>query len=222
MTKVSLNELDKKLAALRALEESSVSSASSASSEDSESVSEDGESGFSGYSCDSSSSDESDDTEDGSDRDDTRKPLATSESTQYDKKANQMVRKKARAGMSCICFKNLVGKCSLSDCIYHHVTLSELTEDEKGELVRELHKRPFDSDLGNLVKNMNIPICKTYSKTGECKFQLKCKFWHIDSENVAKWAGSHFWCANCRKAFTSDSQYREHCNGKFHKQNTSR
>lgn len=220
MVKESLNDIDKQIAALSkgVVSDDSCSDSGSDVSDD---VSEDGDSNssFSGYSCDSSSSEDSDNSEDESDSASSTAEDESKPKVNYDKKSNDMVRKKARLGMSSICFKFLLGKCTLPDCIYHHTLLTDLSEEEKGELTRELHKRPFDKDLGVLVKALNIPVCKTYQKTGECKFQMKCRFWHIDSENTAKWAGFDFWCACCWKAFTSDVQYREHCNGKFHKQN---
>lgn len=222
MVKLSLNDIDKQIAALSkgAVSESSDSESDSETSQSVSDVSESASS-FSGYSCDSSSSEESDESEEESDSDISKVGDGDKPKVNFDKKANDMVRKKARLGMSSICFAYLLGKCAVPECIYHHISLTDLDEEKKGELTRELHKRPFDKDLGSLVKTLNIPVCKTYTKTGECKFMTKCKFWHIDSENTAKWAGSEFWCSCCRKAFTSDTQFREHCNGKFHKQNAA-
>ena len=209
-----LSEIDKQIAALEA-------NLSEEGSSDSASSSDDGDSScsasisdvFSGYSCDSSSSDESSETESPERTDPTPQELVEAG---FVKKANQIARKKARFGMSTICFKHLAGACSLEDCVFKHARLESLSEEERGELTRELRRRPFDQVLGNLIKQLNIPSCKTFSKTGECKF-AKCRFWHIETENDAKWAGSHFWCQPCRKAFTSESQLREHCSGKLHK-----
>ncbi len=217
---MSLNDIDKQIAAL-SKRELSADTDHDSGSDASDSLSDDSDkaSSFSGYSCDSSSSEELDDSEDDIGSQVTDREVSSATKPNFDKKSNDMVRKKARLGMSSICFKFLVGKCALSDCIYNHVSLSGLSEEERGELTRELHKRPYDKELGTLIKTLNIPVCKTFTKTGECKFQAKCRFWHIDSENTAKWAGFDFWCPTCRKAFTSDVQFREHCTGKFHKQN---
>ena len=211
MTKVSLNDIDAQLAALQ----SDASSESDEVSTDNDDYSD--SSSFSGYSCDSSSSEEDSDERDESELEESDLAEGKRRSADFSKKANQIARKKSRLGMSSICFKFLTGACKLEDCIFRHVELSKLTEEEKGELTRDLHKRPFDQELGNKIKNLNIPTCKEFSKTGSCKFSQKCRFWHIETENDAKWAGCTHWCQPCRKAFTSDSQFREHCNGKFHK-----
>lgn len=204
--KGSLNDIEAHIALLQA--DFTESEASLDSSE------EDGAS--SGYSCDSSSSEDSEsevDTEDENELTDEQKRRLALE-----KKANQVARKKARQSLSDICFKFVLGKCQLDDCIFRHCTLESLNEEARGELVRELHRKPFDAEIGAKVKQLNVPVCKKFSKEGECKFQ-KCRFWHISTENDAKWAGYAFWCQPCRKAFTSDSQLREHFNGKFHKAN---
>jgi hypothetical protein len=236
----SLNELEAEIAALQrnsASSEQSTSEYSSSveqnsseySSSEHSSGSSDSETGsesspedyreegsdFSGYSCDSTDTESSEGSE-------AESELAAKRRAEIDQKANSMVRKKQKRGLSTICFKFLLGKCHLSDCIYHHATLDSLTEEERGSLVHELHKRPFDPSLGNLVKQLNIPVCKSFSKTGECKFSQKCKFWHIDTENDAKWAGYSIWCPQCRKAFTSEVQMREHEKGKFHQSNIKR
>lgn len=205
MNKDSLNDLDAQIAALEADEV--ISSCSSSSGDE--------EGSFSGYSCDSSSSEESDSTSDAEEEisEEQKRKL------HFDQKAAHLARKKTRQRLSDICFKFVLGRCELADCIFRHSTLESLNEEEKGELVRELHRKPYDAEMGAKVKQLNVPVCKTYSKQGECKFQ-KCRFWHIQTENDAKWAGSPFWCSNCRKAFTSDSQLREHTNGKLHKSKT--
>ena len=222
MVKASLNDIDAQIAALEreskglvdSCQSDSTSSSGGSSSEEEHFVADDDS--FSGYSCDSSSSEESDSSEesepDEQNEEEKRK-------LDFDKKAKEVARKKSRSGMSSICFKYLQGTCKLEDCIFRHIELSKLNEEEIGEVTRELHKRPYDATLGALIKNLNIPVCKVYSKTGECKFLLKCKFWHIDSENTAKWAGLLFWCESCWKAFTSEVQLKEHCNGKLHKYN---
>ena len=224
MPKKSLNDIDAQIAALeRAVSSSDDDSCSvvssgevsdtDGSSNPAESDSDDSRSS-SGYSGDSSSSEESEYSENESDE---AKTDAVTTKVDYDKKANQVARKKARLGMSSICFKYVLGACKLSDCIYDHVNLDSLKDEERGQLTRELHKRPYDPALGSKVKQLNIPICKEYTKTGQCKWTTRCRFWHIQTENDAKWSGSDFWCQPCRKAFTSDVQLREHCNGKFHK-----
>ena len=211
----SLNDLESQI---RALEGVSVSSSdlSGADSSVSESQSSETES-FSGYSADSSDTSESEASE-GSEEEYINQRVDQGK-VNYEKKARETSRKKARFGMSDICFKFNIGQCRLEDCIFRHVKLESLNEEEKGDLVRDLRRKPFDPELGLIVKQLNIPICKTFSKTGECKF-LKCRFWHIDSENDAKWAGCPFWCGPCRKAFTGETQLREHSNGKLHKQNS--
>ena len=211
MPKVSLNDLDAQLAAL----ESDCSESSDDVTTDSDDNSD--SSSFSGYSCDSSSSEEESEYSDDDESDSEEADDAKKRSIDFAKKANQVARKKSRLGMSSLCFKFLTGACKLEDCIFRHADLSKLTEEEKGELTRDLHKRPFDQELGAKIKNLNIPTCKEFSKTGTCKFNHKCRFWHIETENDAKWAGCTHWCQPCRKAFTSESQFREHCNGKFHK-----
>lgn len=209
----SLNDIE---AQIRALEASSPSSDESGSSQSDSGSVDSGASdsdSFSGYSCDSS------DTESSESSSETEQEEPSAEEKRkidFAKKANQISRKKARLGMSDICFKYLAGRCQLDDCIFRHSTLDSLSEEEKGDLVRELRRKPFDPAVGGLVKQLNIPVCKTFSKQGTCKFQ-KCRFWHIESENDAKWAGSPFWCQLCRKAFTSENQLREHNNGKFHR-----
>ena len=212
---ISLNDLENQI---KALEGTSGGSSDSSGTESSVSETEISDTdSFSGYSCDSSDSSESESSEE-SDKDDTSQ-ADSQEKVNFDKKARETSRKKARLGMSDICFKYNLGKCRLEDCIFRHVKLESLNDEEKGDLVRDLRRKPFDPELGLIVKQLNIPICKAFSKTGECKFQ-KCRFWHIDSENDAKWAGCPFWCAPCRKAFTSETQLREHSNGKLHKQNS--
>ena len=215
MVKLSLNDIDAQIAALQS--EGSCDTDNSSVEDDDFSDS----SSFSGYSCDSSSSEEDSDYSEDEHDDSTEVDASSKRREDFSKKANQLARKKSRLGMSSICFKFLTGSCKLEDCIFRHVDLVKLTEEEKGELTRDLHKRPYDSDLGMKIKNLNIPTCKEFSKTGSCKFNIKCRFWHIESENDAKWAGCTHWCEACRKAFTSDSQYREHCNGKFHKSKIS-
>jgi hypothetical protein len=214
----SLNDLEAQIRALEGSsnesDDSSVSDSEPASSEFSDSEID----SFSGYSGDSSDTESSESSEESEEEEPTPEEKRKID---FAKKANQISRKKARLGMSDICFKFLAGKCTLEDCIFRHSTLDSLTEEEKGDLVRELRRKPFELVVGGLVKQLNIPVCKTFSKQGVCKFQ-KCRFWHIESENDAKWAGSPFWCELCRKAFTSDNQLREHNNGKFHKSNLSR
>jgi hypothetical protein len=216
--KGSLNDLDAQIAALE--NESLGSAASEVSDNEGSHVSSSSDSDeFSGYSCDSSSSDESEFSDASASEDEMNEEQKRR--ADFKKKANQIARKKSRLGMSDICFKNLTGRCRVDDCIFRHCSLDSLNEEEKGDLVRELRRKPFDEKLGVLIKQLNIPVCKTFSKQGECKFQ-KCRFWHIETENDAKWAGSPFWCALCRKAFTSDAQLREHSNGKLHKSNAAR
>ena len=216
----SLNDIEAQIRALEAEAYDSDGSKSDALSISGESGPTSDEDSFSGYSCDSSSSEESDYSDESESEADAEPSEEQKRKLEIDRKANQISRKKTRLGMSDICFKYLVGKCKLSDCIFRHSTLDSLNEEEKGELVRELRRKPFDPELGALVKQLNIPVCKTFSKQGECKFQ-KCRFWHIESENDAQWAGCPYWCALCRKAFTSDSQLREHSNGKLHKSKVS-
>lgn len=216
--KRSINDIDAQIAALEGGSLDSVAEDRSEVSSVTEDVCSDSDS-FSGYSCDSSST-EGSDFSDGSESEGE----VTEEQKQkiaLDKKANQVARKKQRLGLSDICFKFLVGRCQLDDCIFRHCMLDSLNEEERGNLVRELRRKTYDEKLGYLVKQLNIPVCKTFSKQGECKFQ-KCSFWHIETENDAKWAGSPFWCGLCRKAFTSEVQLREHTNGKLHKANTAR
>lgn len=214
MGKLSLNEIEAQIAELGSpsSDESDISSQEDVDYSDSGS--------FSGYSCDSSSSEEDSDYSDDEDLVVDQSVESGKRTIGFEKKANQVARKKSRLGMSSICFKYITGTCTLNDCIFRHVDLERLKEEEKGELTRDLHKRPFDAELGSKIKNLNIPTCKEFSKTGACKFSLKCRFWHIETENDARWAGCTHWCECCRKAFTSDSQYREHCNGKFHKSKT--
>jgi len=215
MVKLSLNDIDAQLAALKSDSSDDSGDPSSETDELSDSSS------FSGYSCDSSSSEEESEYSDDDESETLQTDGVGKRQMDFSKKANQIARKKSRLGMSSICFKFLTGTCKLDDCIFRHIELEKLTEEEKGELTRDLHKRPFDQELGNKIKNLNIPTCKEFSKTGSCKFNQKCRFWHIETENDAKWAGCTNWCQPCRKAFTSESQYREHCNGKFHKSKTS-
>jgi hypothetical protein len=214
MTKLSLNDIEAQIAAL--------GSSSSGDSDGSslEDVDSSDSASFSGYSCDSSSSEEESDHSDNELQVKLDPNSNGKRAVDFERKANQVARKKSRLGMSSICFKFITGNCGLDDCIFRHVDLNGLSEEEKGELTRDLHKRPFDAELGSKIKNLNIPTCKEFSKTGDCKFNLKCRFWHIATENDAKWAGCMYWCQCCRKAFTSDSQYREHCSGKFHKSKT--
>ena len=216
--KRSINDIDAQIAALERRSLDSDAEDRSEVSSVTEDVCRDSDS-FSGYSGDSSSTEESD-FSDGSESEEE----VTEEQKQkiaFDKKANEVARKKQRLGMSDICFNFLVGRCQLDDCIFRHCTLDSLNEEERGDLVRELRRKPYDEKLGNLVKQLNIPVCKTFSRQGECKFQ-KCRFWHMETENDAKWAGSPFWCGLCRKAFTSEVQLREHTNGKLHKANAAR
>lgn len=213
---VVLNELDAKIAALEkslkgCASESDSSSSSGVSEEVEDAVSD--SDGFSGYSCDSSSSEESDDEPE------PVKPVSA-DGVDYAKKATQIARKKARLGMSSICFSHVLGQCELSDCVFEHKTLEKLSEEERGELMRELRRKPFEESLGAKVKAMNIPVCKAFGKN-LCKF-MKCRFWHIETENDARWAGSPFWCQPCRKAFTSQIQLQEHSAGKLHKANSNR
>ena len=209
--KGSLNDIEAQIAAL---ERGSAADSDESDASDIESIASDPSEAESGYSCDSSSTEESD----YSDESDEKEPVTEEEKrkAEFDKKANVIARKKARQGMSDLCFKFLVGKCRVDNCILRHSTLESLDEEEKGELVRELHRKPFEAELGKLIKDLNIPTCKTFSKQGECKF-AKCKFWHIETENAAQWAGYPFWCESCWKAFTSETQLREHNNGKLHK-----
>jgi hypothetical protein len=212
--KGSLNDIEAKI---RELEHEAECDSSVGSVESD--ISDSNDDSFSGYSCDSSDSEYSDE----SNESEMIEQPNEEEKRRIDfaKKANQVARKKSRQGMSDICFRFLTGKCLLDDCIYRHCTLDTLNEEEKGDLVRELRRKPYDQVIGCLVKQLNIPVCKSFSKQGQCKFN-KCRFWHIESENDAKWAGSPFWCGLCRKAFTSEVQLREHTNGKFHKANSSR
>jgi hypothetical protein len=215
--KDSLNDIEARIRALEVDESDSVSSSGTIESGASILSGSDSDS-FSGYSCDSSDTEYSDDSDESDPEEQNEEDKRR---VDFAKKANQVARKKSRLGMSDICFRFLAGKCQLSDCIFRHSTLDSLTEEERGDLVRELRRKPFDPTIGVLVAKLNIPVCKTFSKQGECKFQ-KCRFWHIESENDAKWAGSPYWCGLCRKAFTSEIQLREHTNGKFHKSNLSR
>jgi len=208
MIEDSLNDIDARIAALETAESDSQSSV----------ISSDDEGSFSGYSCDSSSSEDSESSNEGEREEQVELTADEKRKLEFDKKAKDLSRKKHRQRLSDICFKYIVERCSLSDCIFRHCTLESLGEEERGELVRELHRKPFDAEIGVKVKQLNVPVCKTFSKQGECKFQ-KCRFWHIQTENDAKWAGCPFWCQTCRKAFTSDSQLREHVNGKVHKSN---
>jgi hypothetical protein len=225
MVKKSLNDLDAQIAALEgevnssdddSISDRSVSETDKSNTDENGSVSS--SESFSGYSCDSSSSDYSDSTESEDER--SKHEPKSGAKVDYDRKANQTARKKARLGMSSICFKYILGTCKLRDCIFDHIELATLSEEEKGQLTRELHKRPYDPALGAKLKILNIPICKEYTKTGQCKWTTRCRFWHIQTENDAKWSGCDYWCQPCRKAFTSETQLGEHCNGKFHKQRT--
>ncbi len=215
----SLNDIEAQIKALENVCSVSENASQSASEVEDTSGYESSHSSFSGYSCDSTDSESSDSegesvVEEDLSAEDKRK-------TDFGKKADQLSRKKARLGLSDLCFRFLAGKCALEDCIFRHATLDSLNEEDRGNLVRELKRKPFDSKIGSLVKQLNIPVCKTFSKQGACKFQ-KCRFWHIESENDAKWAGCPFWCELCWKAFTSETQLREHNNGKLHKSNLGR
>ena len=217
LIKMSINDIE---ARIRELEnaESHSRRPSSLSSDGTEGLSDAETGSFSGYSCDSSDTDYS---EDSVEPEDARESPDLRRKDEFANKASYVARKKIRLGTSDVCFRFVVGNCQLNDCIFRHCKLESLNEEERGDLVRELRRKPFDPTIGVLVKQLNIPMCKTFSKEGQCRF-VKCRFWHIESENDALWAGLPYWCAPCRKAFTSDSQLREHSNGKFHRSNISR
>ena len=148
----SLNDLD---AQIRALESSSCDTDASESPSGSDLEVSDAAS-ESGYSCDSSSSEESEYSDESEAEAEAEVSEEQKRKLAFDKKAELLSRKKARLGMSDICFKFLVGKCTLADCIFRHSTLQSLSEEETGELVRELRRKPFEAELGGLVKQLNM------------------------------------------------------------------
>lgn len=134
-----------------------------------------------------------------------------------DAQANAVLKKKRRQGLSTICFQHLKGFCQYSKtCVFRHVSATKLESDDRIEIMRELRLRTFDADLAKVITDLNIPHCKSFSKTSACKFAHKCQYWHIDNAAVAKWAGFPFWCHSCTKAFTSEAQLLEHNKGKLH------
>ena len=153
----------------------------------------------------------------------TRKPVReTPKRALEDETAAAVLKKKRRKGHSTICWNYLKGTCRFSDdCMFRHVSPAKLDPADKLEMLRELKVKTFDAELGKVIMNLNIPTCKAYSKAHACKYETKCHFWHIDSATVARWAGFEFWCQPCRKAFNSDSQFREHNKGKVHLQNAA-
>lgn len=184
---VSLNELDEKLASL---ERSDAESESYSSSES-----------------------------DISDRSITSKKRTIGEKSNRvtDALSSAMLKKKRRQGLSTICFQHLKGSCEYSkSCMFRHVSAGKLESEDIIEIMRELRLRQFDSDLAKVITDLNIPHCKSFSKTNACKFAHKCQYWHIDNAAIARWAGFPFWCQTCTKAFTSESQLVEHSKGKLH------
>jgi len=135
-----------------------------------------------------------------------------------DAQVSAVMKKKRRQGLSTICFQHLKGFCKYSKtCVFRHISAAKLDSEDRIEIMRELRLRQFDPDLAKVVTDMNIPHCKSFSKTHACKFDRKCQFWHIDSAGIARWAGFPFWCQTCTKGFTSQNQLTEHCQGKLHK-----
>ena len=184
---VSLNDLDAKLATLE---------------------NSDSETGSDGSFSDSESSSESLPT---------RRRVGTKRKARNDEQVSAVLKKKRRQGLSTICFQHLTGFCKFSkSCVFRHISAAKLESEDRIEIMRELRLRRFDTELAKVVTDMNIPHCKSFSKTRECKFSKNCQYWHIDSAAIAKWAGFPFWCESCAKGFTSEAQLFEHKKGKLH------
>ena len=132
--------------------------------------------------------------------------------------ASALLKKKRSKGHSTICFQYLKGSCRFGkECLFRHLSPSKLESEDKIEIMRELRVKQFDADLSKVIRELNIPTCKTFAKTGVCKFNAKCQYWHIDEERIARWAGFDYWCGRCYKAFTSKTQLDEHEKGKLHR-----
>ena len=137
-----------------------------------------------------------------------------------DNMSSTLLKKKRRKGHSTICWQFFKGSCKFDDCAFRHVSPAKLDPVDKLEMMRELRVKTFDADLARAIRDLNIPSCKTFAKTGECKFAVKCQYWHLTDGKIARWAGFDFWCQPCRKAFTSQSQLDEHQKGRVHKENS--
>ena len=108
-----------------------------------------------------------------------------------DAEMNALYKKKRRQGLSTICFQHLKGFCKYSKtCVFRHISAIKLETEDRLEVMRELRLRKFDPELAKVITDMNIPHCKSFSKTQECKFARKCQYWHIDCADIARWAGS--------------------------------
>ncbi|KAF4684771.1 hypothetical protein FOZ60_007328 [Perkinsus olseni] len=155
----------------------------------------------------------------------TKKRKLNDEEKAQEKLSNKVLRKKMRQGLSNLCFSYLTGKCKFEEmgkpCLFSHVKPEEMTDADKAELIRELrHRKRFDPALARVAQNLNIPMCRMYKKTGQCKQGEKCKFWHLRNELDGRWKGMEFWCETCYLGFTSEEQLKEHKNGKTHKSNS--
>ncbi|EER09038.1 hypothetical protein Pmar_PMAR021687 [Perkinsus marinus ATCC 50983] len=155
-----------------------------------------------------------------------KKRKLNDEEKAQEKLSNKVLRKKMRQGLSNLCFSFLTGKCKFEEggksCLFSHVKPEEMTAGDKAELIRELrHRKKFDPALAKVAQNLNIPMCRMYKKTGQCKQGEKCKFWHLRNELDARWKGMEYWCQTCFLGFTSEDQLKEHRNGKTHKANAS-
>eukprot|EP00397_Hematodinium_sp_SG-2012_P061922 GEMP01082763.1.p1 GENE.GEMP01082763.1~~GEMP01082763.1.p1 ORF type:complete len:241 (+),score=42.83 GEMP01082763.1:85-723(+) len=117
-----------------------------------------------------------------------------------------------------LCFKYLANACAFEDCQFRHVKLERLDEQDEALLLADLRKKPYDEALAGRIRNLNIPKCKDFGR-GKCKHDTKCRFWHLDDENISKWAGFPFWCHACWKPLTSKDQQDEHNKSARHKQN---
>ncbi|KAF4651901.1 DNA-(apurinic or apyrimidinic site) lyase, partial [Perkinsus chesapeaki] len=137
------------------------------------------------------------------------------ETKAQEKLSNKVLRKKMRQGLSNLCFSYLTGSCKFDEmgkpCLFSHVKPEEMTDADRTELIRDLrHRKKFDPALAKVAQNLNIPMCRMYKKTGQCKQGEKCKFWHLRNELDARWKGMDYWCGVCYLGFTSKEQLEDH------------
>jgi hypothetical protein len=136
-----------------------------------------------------------------------KRGLETSQAENILKKKKTIKRKE---GLSTLCYKFLSGRCRFKDCAFRHVTLDEITLEDHAEILKDVRwKKEYDPKLAEVVQKFPITFCRAF-KEGVCTRGDKCRYWHMDTELKARWAGFKFYCGPCVKGFTSEAQMREH------------
>ncbi|CAD7937788.1 unnamed protein product [Amoebophrya sp. A25] len=134
--------------------------------------------------------------------------------------AKRRIRQHAQKGFSKVCFRFVRdGQCKFDDCLFEHKAMRHFSEEDLVRFRKELEYKPFEQKIADQLRELNIPSCKDYNRTGDCKKGAKCNFWHISNAHVARWAGFPYYCELCWKPITSKDAWDEHVASKKHLQN---